>query len=82
MGRSAIWCGSGYQRFLIGFCLSQVDIGDDKLWLGWAYLTKKVPHAATTPIATAFKICISHRKNGLLNHLPFLYREVTSPQPA
>ena len=39
------------------------------LWLGWAYLTKKVPHAATTPIVTAFKICISHRKNGLLNRL-------------
>jgi hypothetical protein len=28
------------------------------VWLGWAYLTKKMPHAATTPIATAFKICI------------------------
>jgi hypothetical protein len=39
------------------------------IWLGWAYLTKKVPHAATTPIATAFKICVSHRKNGLLNRL-------------
>jgi hypothetical protein len=62
------------------------------VWLGWANLTKKVPRAATTPIATAFKICISHRKNGLLNRLPtkvsfpifltrFLYREVTSPQP-
>jgi hypothetical protein len=62
-------------------------------WLGWAYLAKKVPHAATTPIVTAFKTCISHRKNGLLNRLPakklvfrfltrFLYREVTSPQPA
>jgi hypothetical protein len=25
---------------------------------------------ATTPIATAFKTCISHRKNGLLNRLP------------
>jgi hypothetical protein len=25
---------------------------------------------ATTPIATAFKICISHRKNGPLNRLP------------
>jgi hypothetical protein len=34
------------------------------LWLGWAYLTKKVPHAATTPIATASKTCISHRKMG------------------
>jgi hypothetical protein len=33
-------------------------------WLGWAYLAKKVPHAATTPIATAFKICISHKKMG------------------
>jgi hypothetical protein len=26
------------------------------VWLGWAYLTKKVPRAATTPIATAFKL--------------------------
>jgi hypothetical protein len=41
-----------------------------RLWLGWAYLTKKIPHVATTPIATAFKICMSHRKNGLLNRLP------------
>jgi hypothetical protein len=40
------------------------------IWLGWAYLTKKVPHIATTPIAIAFKTCISHRKNGLLNRLP------------
>jgi hypothetical protein len=40
------------------------------VWLGWAYLAKKMPHAATTPIATAFKICMSHRKNGLLNRLP------------
>jgi hypothetical protein len=50
--------------FLISFALGQVGIGDQmKLsWLGWAYLTKKAPHAATTPIATAFKICISHRK--------------------
>jgi hypothetical protein len=42
------------------------------LWLGWAYLAKKVPHATTTPIVivTAFKICISHRKSGLLNRLP------------
>jgi hypothetical protein len=41
-----------------------------RAWLGGAYLAKKVPHAATTPIATAFKICISHRKNGLLIRLP------------
>jgi hypothetical protein len=40
------------------------------LWLGWAYLTNKMPHTATAPIATAFKICMSHRKNGLLNRLP------------
>jgi hypothetical protein len=40
------------------------------LWLGWACLAKKVPRAATTPFATAFKICVSHRKNGLLNRLP------------
>jgi hypothetical protein len=30
---------------------------------------QKMPHTATTPIATAFKICIGHRKNGLLNRL-------------
>jgi hypothetical protein len=35
-----------------------------------------MPHAATTPIATAFKICMSHRKNGLLNRLP---EEVSFP---
>jgi hypothetical protein len=67
---------------------------DACIWLGWAYLAKRVPHAATTPIVTAFKICISHRKKELLNRLPakvsfrfltrFLHtgREVTSPQPA
>jgi hypothetical protein len=27
MGKSAVWCGSASQRFLIGFSLSQVDIG-------------------------------------------------------
>jgi hypothetical protein len=26
------------------------------VWLGWAYLSKKVPHTATMPIATAFKL--------------------------
>jgi hypothetical protein len=36
------------------------------IWLGWAYLAKKMPHAATTPIATAFKICMSHRKKWAL----------------
>jgi hypothetical protein len=30
---------------------------------------KSAAHA-TMPIATAFKTCISHRKNGLLNRLP------------
>jgi hypothetical protein len=34
--------------------------------VGWACLTKKMPHAATTPIAAAFKICMSHRKMGSL----------------
>jgi hypothetical protein len=38
------------------------------LWLGWACLTRKVPHAATK-IATAFKSCFSHRKNKPLNRL-------------
>jgi hypothetical protein len=57
-----------------------------------------MPHAATTPIFTAFKcMCMSHRTNGLVNRLPekarfpvydsvfvgnYPYREVTSPQPA
>jgi hypothetical protein len=51
--------------------LKIVFLGIFSIWPGWAYhLTKKVPRAATTPIATAFKICISHRKNGLLNRLP------------
>jgi hypothetical protein len=40
------------------------------LCLHGACLAKKVPHTETTPIATAFKICISHRKNGFLNRLP------------
>jgi hypothetical protein len=31
---------------------------------------QKIAAHATTPIATAFKTCISHRKNGLLNRLP------------
>jgi hypothetical protein len=43
-----------------------------QLRLFWAYLTKKAPHTAATPIATAFRtcICISQRKNGPLNRLP------------
>jgi len=43
----------------------------EHVWLGWAcagpvWPKKCAPHTATTPIATAFKICVSHRKNGLL----------------
>jgi hypothetical protein len=34
-------------------------------WVGPIW-QKKVPHAATTPIVTAFKICISHRKKWAL----------------
>jgi hypothetical protein len=41
-----------------------VAVEGGSVWLGWAYLTKKMPHTATTPIATAFKACISHRKIG------------------
>jgi hypothetical protein len=44
--------------------LPLLGYGAHAVWLGWAYLTKKVPHAATTPIATALKIYISHRKIG------------------
>jgi hypothetical protein len=32
-------------------------------------MAKKVPHAATTPIVTALKTCVGHKKNGLLNRL-------------
>ena len=38
-------------------------------WIGPIW-QKKVKGTATTPVATAFKIGISHRKNGLLNRLP------------
>jgi hypothetical protein len=31
---------------------------------------QKTAARATTPIVIAFKICIGHRKNGLLNRLP------------
>jgi hypothetical protein len=34
MGRSAVWRGSGCKRFLIGLCLSQVDIGNKKKLTG------------------------------------------------
>jgi hypothetical protein len=40
------------------------------LMAGLGHLTKKMPHAATTPIVTAFKTCMRHRKNGFLNRLP------------
>jgi hypothetical protein len=31
------------------------------LWLGWAYLTKKMPHAATMPIATAKSVLATEK---------------------
>jgi hypothetical protein len=31
-------------------------------WLGWAYLAKKVPHAATMPIVTAV-VCFLPTQN-------------------
>jgi hypothetical protein len=34
MGTSAAWCGSGFQRILIGFSLGQVGI-IDKAKLAW-----------------------------------------------
>jgi hypothetical protein len=48
-----------------------LEVGANVAGLGLgSHLAKKVPHTATTPIATAFKICISNRKSGLLNRLP------------
>jgi hypothetical protein len=32
------------------------------VWLGWAYLAKKVPHAATMPIVTAV-VCFLSTQN-------------------
>jgi hypothetical protein len=37
---------------------------------GLAMFDQKNSIEATTPIVTAFKFCIRHRKNGLLNRLP------------
>ena len=34
------------------------------IWLGWAYLTKKVPHAATMPIVTAVVCFLSTQNMG------------------
>jgi hypothetical protein len=33
-------------------------------WLGWAYLAKKVPHAATMPIVTAVVCFLSTQNMG------------------
>jgi hypothetical protein len=38
---------------------------------GLAIIDQNNSIEATTPIVTAFKFCIRHRKNGLLNRLPF-----------
>jgi hypothetical protein len=48
---------------------------------GLGLFDQKSALAVTMPIVTAFKFCIGHRKNGLLNRYPtevltrFLYRE-------
>jgi hypothetical protein len=34
------------------------------VWLGWAYLTKKVPRAATMPIVTAVVCFLSTQNMG------------------
>ena len=34
------------------------------VWLGWAYLTKKMPHAATMPIVTAVVCFLSTQNMG------------------
>jgi len=59
-----------------------------RVWLGWAYLTKKVPHAATMPIVTAVVCFLSTQNMGswiacrrklVFRFLTrFLYRAVTS----
>jgi hypothetical protein len=40
------------------------------LMAGLAIIDQKNPIEATTPVVTAFKFCIRHRKNRLLNRLP------------
>ena len=37
---------------------------------GLVIIDQKNSIKATTPVVTAFKFCIRHRKNGLLNRLP------------
>jgi hypothetical protein len=40
------------------------DSAQVAMWLGWAYLTKKVPHAATMPIVTAVVCFLSTQNMG------------------
>ena len=86
--------GNGNAR--CGFLLGPINSALSPLptWpvAGLGLFDQKNAIAATTPIATAFKFCVRHRKMGswivsrkklvfrFLNR--FLYREVTSPQPA
>jgi hypothetical protein len=39
-------------------------MGITRVWLGWAYLAKKVPHAATMPIVTAVVCFLSTQNMG------------------
>jgi hypothetical protein len=40
------------------------NISKTATWLGWAYLTKKMPHAATMPIVTAVVCFLSTQNMG------------------
>jgi hypothetical protein len=40
------------------------------LWLGWAQMTKKVPHTQPRPSQPPLKSLLATEKNGLLNRLP------------
>jgi hypothetical protein len=47
--------------------LFKISVGTSRnlyIWLGWAYLTKKVPRAATMPIVTAVVFFLSTQNMG------------------
>jgi hypothetical protein len=51
--------------------VSELKSGRLKMCMaGLGLFDQKSALAVTTPIVTAFKFCIGHRKNGLLNRKP------------
>ena len=61
--------GTGERAKEVARALVGKATGARVIWLGWPCLTEEA-----TPIDTAFAICFSRRKNGLLNRLPSTVR--------